>query len=246
MPFAGELPPSPGGLVCARLLNSAPGLTRRRSHEASGKSHRSPTRTDHRAVSSPVPGLRSLVRLSTRGASSLRVQLAATARLLGGRTASASAYGRRCTSPGVGAPRRLLTGSQTPDSRHERVSGTWSQPTSTCDTHRHGSGLLRLTRFAAVEGAHRPLQPARDPPHSRRNDARSADHPGAAWATVLPARLRLGRTLRRSRHRIRSRSSRCPPVAAGSLRRPPPGHLGVWPASPPRAAQPGRCPARTP
>lgn len=99
MPFAGELPPSPGGLVCARLLNSAPGLTRRRSHEASGKSHGSPTRTDHRAVSSPVPGLRSLVRLSTRGASSLRVQLAATARLLGGRTASASAYGRRCTSP---------------------------------------------------------------------------------------------------------------------------------------------------
>jgi hypothetical protein len=40
--------------------------------------------------------------------------------------------------------------------------------------------------------------------------------------------------------------ARCPPVAAGSLRRPPPGHPGVWPASPPRAAQPGRCPARTP
>ena len=83
-------------------------------------------------------------------------------------------------------------------------------------------------------------------PLTRRNDAGGADHPGAAWATVRPARLRLGRTLRRSRHRRRSRSSRSPPAAAGSRRPRPPGHPGVWPASPPRAAQPGRCPARTP
>ena len=58
---------------------------------------------------------------------------------------------------------------------------------------------------------------------------------------VRPTQLRPERARRRSRRRRRNRRSRSPPVAAGSPRRRPPGHPEVWPASPPREAQQGRC-----
>ena len=73
----------------------------------------------------------------------------------------------------------------------------------------------------------------------------SAVRPAIWWLArrpnVRPAQLRLERACRRSRRRRRSRRSRSPPVAAGSPRRPPPGHPEVPPASPPREAHQGRC-----
>jgi hypothetical protein len=82
---------------------------------------------------------------------------------------------------------------------------------------------------------------AQSRPRCRRAAARPTTCRLARGPNVRPAQLRPERAPWRSRRRRRSRRSRSPPVAAGSPRRPPPGHLEVPRASPPREAQQGRC-----
>jgi hypothetical protein len=99
------------------------------------------------------------------------------------------------------------------------------------------SAILWPSRFRAADGGSAITvsgHQCRDRP--RLND-RLAREPN-----VRPAQLRPERARRRSRRRRRNRRSRSPPVAAGFPRRRPPGHSEVWPESPPREAQQGRCP----